>query len=370
MTTGWDVQRITRDALILALVLASVWMLWQLLPALAWAAVLAIATWPLRQWLVARGVGRNTAAALLTIVLAVAVILPLIRIGVEAARNGGAMVDWISGAFANGFPPAPGWMHKAPLVGEWMAGWWQAHLTGKGPSALLESLGLPSGVGDFLKDTGGMLSITRVVGTEVASRLTVLAFTLVTLFFLYRSGDRLIGEADSLTNMLVGPSGGDHGRNAIAAVRGAVNGLVLVGLAEGLLLGIAYWMADLKYVAVLGLVTAIFSVVPFGAPLVYGACALALYLQGSTTAAIALVVYGTVVIVVADQVVRPMLMGRVSCLPFLGALLGIVGGLETFGLLGLFLGPAMISVLYALWREGVAKAEAKQQAEQALASTG
>jgi predicted PurR-regulated permease PerM len=77
-----------------------------------------------------------------------------------------------------------------------------------------------------------------------------------------------------------------------------------------------------------------------------------------------------VVIVVADQVVRPMLMGRVSCLPFLGALLGIVGGLETFGLLGLFLGPAMISVLYALWREGVAKAEAKQQAEQALASTG
>lgn len=369
MPTTWDVRRIARGALIVAVVLASIWMLWHLLPALAWAVVLAIATWPLRQWLVHRGVGRNTAAVLLTVVLAIVVILPLVRIGIEAARNGGAMVDWMNGVFAHGFPAPPGWLHQMPLGGEWAAGWWQAKLTGKGPSALLESLGLPGGVSDFLKDSG-VLSITRVVGTEVAGRVTVLAFTLLTLFFLYRSGDRLIGEADSLTNMLVGPSGGDHGRNAIAAVRGSVNGLVLVGLAEGLLLGVAYWMADLKYAAVLGLVTAIFSIVPFGAPLVYCACALALYLEGSTTAAIVLVVFGTVVIVIADQVVRPLLMGRVSCLPFLGALLGLVGGLETFGLLGLFLGPAMMSVLYSMWREGVAQAEAKEQADQVLASTG
>jgi predicted PurR-regulated permease PerM len=198
----------------------------------------------------------------------------------------------------------------------------------------------------------------------------VLAFTLVTLFFLYRGGDRLIGEAALLTNTLVGPSGGDHGQNAIAAVRASVNGLVLVGLAEGVLLGLAYWAADLKYAAVLGLVTAIFSIVPLGAPLVYCACALVLYVQGSVAGAIALVVFGTVVIVIADNVVRPMLIGRTSSLPFLGVLLGVVGGLETFGLLGLFLGPAMISVLYAMWREGVEKAEAKEQEEQTLVSTG
>jgi predicted PurR-regulated permease PerM len=343
-------------------------MLWHLLPALAWAVVLAIATWPLRHWLVRHGVGKNTAAALLTIVLAVAVILPLVRIGVEAARNGSAMVTWMNGVFDHGFPTPPGWLHQVPLIGEWTVNWWQAHLTGKGPSALLESLGIPGGVSEVLKNTGGALSITTVLGTEVASRVTVLAFTLITLFFLYRGGDRLMGEAYSLTNMLVGPSGGDHGMNAIAAVRGAVNGLVLVGLAEGVLLGLAYAAAGLQYAAVLGLVTAIFSMLPFGAPLVYGACALVLYAQGSVAAAIALAVFGTVVVVVADNVVRPMLIGRTSCLPFLGVLLGVVGGLETFGLLGLFLGPAMISVLYAMWREGVEEAEAKERAEPAPAA--
>ena len=311
---------------------------------------------------------RDPAAALLTIVLAVAVILPLVRIGVEAARNGSAMVTWMNGVFDHGFPTPPGWLHQVPLVGEWAAGRWQANLTGKGPSALLASLGIPGGVGDLLKDPAGMLSITTVLGTEVASRVTVLAFTLITLFFLYRGGDRLMGEAYSLTNMLVGPSGGDHGMNAIAAVRGAVNGLVLVGLAEGVLLGLAYAAAGLEYAAVLGLVTAIFSMLPFGAPPVYGACALVLYVQGSVAAAIALAVFGTVVIVVADNVVRPMLIGRTSCLPFLGVLLGVVGGLETFGLLGLFLGPAMISVLYAMWREGVEEAEAKERAEPAPAA--
>lgn len=370
MTTGWDVRRIARAAMIVAVVLASVWMLWHLLPALAWAVVLAIATWPLRQWLVGHKVGRNAAAALLTVVLAVVVILPLVRIGIEAARNGSGMVAWMNGVFAHGFPTPPGWLHEVPFGGERAAGWWQANLTGKGPAALLESLGIAGGVSALLNDTGGVLSITRVLGTEVASRVTVLAFTLVTLFFLYRSGDRLIGEAELLANTLIGPSGGDHGQNAIAAVRGSVNGLVLVGLAEGVLLGLAYWMADLKYAAVLGLVTAIFSMVPLGAPLVYCACALVLYFQGSVGAAIALAVFGTVVIVVADNVVRPMLMGRVSCLPFLGALLGLVGGLETFGLLGLFLGPAMISVLYAIWREGVSEAEANAQEDETLAPTG
>jgi predicted PurR-regulated permease PerM len=135
-------------------------------------------------------------------------------------------------------------------------------------------------------------------------------------------------------------------------VRGTVNGLVLVGLAEGVILGIAYAATGLSHAALFGLITAMLATVPFGAALVFIACALYLLAISHTAAAIALIVIGMVVTFVADHFVRPLLIGSSTRLPFLWVLLGIFGGLESFGLVGLFLGPAIIAVLIAIWREG------------------
>ena len=99
------------------------------------------------------------------------------------------------------------------------------------------------------------------------------------------------------------------------------------------------------------------ATVPFGAPLVFVACALVLVVQFKTTAAIALLVFGSLVVFVADHFVRPILIGSSTRLPFLWVLLGIFGGLETFGLIGLFLGPAIMSVLIAMWREAAEDTE-------------
>jgi predicted PurR-regulated permease PerM len=138
-------------------------------------------------------------------------------------------------------------------------------------------------------------------------------------------------------------------------VRGTVNGLVLVGLVEGVLLGIAYLMAGLPHPVLLGLATAVLATVPFGAPLVFLGGSLALLVQGHTTAAIALVVFGSVLVFVADHFVRPVLIGNSTRLPFFWVLLSIFGGLESFGLIGLFLGPAIMSILMTMWREGAEK---------------
>ena len=93
-TSTWDTQRIARTALIVAVVALAVWMLWRFIPALAWAAVLAIATWPVRQWLARRGMGKTAIASVLTLILAVLLVLPLIRLGVQAARDSGAIMHW------------------------------------------------------------------------------------------------------------------------------------------------------------------------------------------------------------------------------------------------------------------------------------
>lgn len=351
MKPDWTTKQIAHTTLVVGVVALSVWMLWPLLPAIAWACVLAIATWPLRQWLAGRGLGKTTIASLLTFALAVVLVVPLIRIGIEAARDSTAMAAWVMGIYDKGFPEPPKLLHDLPLVGDRATAWWREHVTGKGPTSFFASLGIDITTVASHVNASGVFSMTRLVGTEVVGRLTTLVFSLVTLFFLYRDGQSLTHQAKAIAEPLFGASGGHLGKTAVDAVRGAVNGLVLVGLAEGVILGIAYWWFGLPYAAPLGFVTAVFSILPVGSPVVFIACALVLYIQNRVTAAIVLVVLGSVVVGVADQVLRPMLIGRSASLPFLGVLLGIVGGLETFGLVGLFLGPAIVAVLVTMWRE-------------------
>lgn len=341
MSTSWDSQRIARTALMIAVVLVSVFMLWRFLPALAWAGVLAIASWPLRDALARRGLGKTALATLLTVVLAVVLVLPLIKLGIEAADLSGAVLQWMRDVRQNGLA-APDWVSHLPYVGDRAAAWWQANLATPDAASRLVDRFQPTGIFNF----------TRALGVEVANRLTILVFTLLALFFLYRDGPRAIEQGHAIADRLFGPPGWQIGQYAVVAVRGTVNGLVLVGLLEGVLLGVAYMVAGLPHAALLGLATGVFAAIPFGAALIYVVCALVLLVRAQTTAAIALVVFGSLVGLAADHLVRPSLIGKSARLPFLWALLGIFGGLETFGLVGLFLGPAIMSVLIAMWRKG------------------
>jgi predicted PurR-regulated permease PerM len=137
----------------------------------------------------------------------------------------------------------------------------------------------------------------------------------------------------------------------VASVHGTVDGLVLVGLGEGVILGVAYWIAGVPHPTILGAVTAIAAMIPFAAPVAFGIAAILLLAQGAPGAAAAIFALGAVVVFVADHFVRPVLIGGATRLPFLWVLLGILGGVETWGLLGLFLGPALMAALIQLWRD-------------------
>src|SRR5690242_16407506 len=126
-STEWDLQRVARTALIIVVALAAVWTLWRFLPALAWACVLAIATWPLRHGLARRGMGRTSAALLLTFVLAVALVMPLIGIGFEGVRDSHAVAEWLRDVRENGLG-TPAWLTHVPIFGDSIASWWQTNL--------------------------------------------------------------------------------------------------------------------------------------------------------------------------------------------------------------------------------------------------
>jgi predicted PurR-regulated permease PerM len=322
-------------------VLIGLWLLHDFLPALAWAAVLSIALWPAYCRLMrVFPRGRIVVPLLLTLAVGIAVIAPLVLLGIAIAHESHVIVDLIAHARRSGID-VPSWVPQLPVIGNAVAEWWRANLTDPAMAEALFGRLNPRMVAESAREYGG----------EVIRRIVLLLFTLLTLFFLFRDGDRLTEQLRRLSDRVIGRRGEQIGGHMIAAVHGTVNGLVLVGLGEGIVLGIVYFAVDLPYAASIGAVTGVLAVIPFGAPVVYTLAALYMVGVGNTIAGVIIFAAGTIVVFVADHAIRPVLIGGATRLPFLWVLLGLLGGLETVGFIGLFLGPAIMAALIALWRE-------------------
>jgi predicted PurR-regulated permease PerM len=346
-------QRIARVVFALALVLLGVWILHRFLPALAWAGVLAIALWPPYQRLAQAlpGHGKGVLAPLLaTLLVGVVFTVPFVYVVIEGAHEVRVLVHLLGEAQRNGIP-VPDWIPQLPLVGQTVAEWWRTNLSD--PNAAQELLGR--------LNARSLATSARQYGAEIVHRLIIFAFTLLTLFFLFHDGTVFSRQLLRLSDRLLGPDGERIGRHMVQAVLATVNGLVLVGLGEGALMGIAYIVAGLPHPVSTAALTGVLAVIPFGAPVAFSAASLYLAGMGSTVAGVAVFCFGLVVVFVADHFIRPVIIGGAARLPFLWVLLGILGGLETFGILGLFLGPAVMAALISLWRDWTDAPEAGDQ---------
>jgi predicted PurR-regulated permease PerM len=334
-------QRAASAVLFASLVLLALWVVREFIPAVAWASVLAIVLWPASQaierhpWFK----GRTTAiATLLTVAIALLAVLPIALAVIQASSEAHELYLWFRAAQENGVP-VPDFVARLPVGSQQVADWWQANLA----QPLKGSSGMMSLHGDAL------VSFGRHFGARAAQASMTFAFTLVTLFFIFQAGPRLSGTLMRGARSAFGADGAHLLQRMAAAVRCTVTGLVIVGLGEGVLLGAAYLVTGVPHAALLGTVTAIAAMLPFCAPVVFALAALWLLVQGSVVAAIGLAVWGCVVVAVAEHFVRPVLIGSSTRLPFLLVLFGILGGAATFGLIGIFIGPALMTVLMVLW---------------------
>jgi predicted PurR-regulated permease PerM len=331
------------------LIIAALWIDRHLLPALVWAAILVIATGPLQDRVrqtQPRLAGATTVPALFTVALALLVLVPLAVGFAEGARERADILDWIASARANGVPVPP-WVRRFPVGADYVAGWWQANL------------GTPAAASQELSHLhAAALHQARLVGSNIIHRAVVFGLTLLAYFFLLRDQELIVAQLRTAGDRMLGPTGERLARQLVLSVRGTINGLVFVGLGEGLVMAVVYWFAGVPHPLLLGAVTAVAAMIPFGAVLVFAIAGLLLLAQGSAMAAGAVLIIGLVVVGIADHFVRPALIGGATRLPFLLVLFGILGGVETLGLLGLFVGPAIMAALAMLWRDHVGGANA------------
>jgi predicted PurR-regulated permease PerM len=329
-------QRLSRIAAGLGLLAVATWMLTTFLPALAWATVLTMATWPLFV-AVRRHSGPTQAAAAITALIAVAVLAPLVIAIIEGAQEIREIIRWYIEVRKGSFE-APEWIANLPVIGPSLADWLNAHLQ-------YERSPLSGADVQSLTEWG------RIIGGQAARRVTTLLFSLLIVFFMFRESDALLRQFHVVGTRLFGDPAQRLASVVTGAVRGTVDGLLLIGIAEAALLGIAYAVSGVPHAVLLGVLTGVLSAIPFASPLVFIGASAWLLVQSATIAAIGLLAFGAIVVFVADHFIRPVLIGGSIRLPFVWVLLGILGGVESFGLLGLFLGPALLAVLITLWRE-------------------
>lgn len=341
-------QRLARTLLALGFVGLGLWIAAPFLRALVWGAIVAIAVAPVYARAAARWPhhARGLLPAAITFGIALAVLVPLAAGVVEGAREAQQLTGWLKSARHDGIP-LPAWVARLPAGREGVTTWWQ------------ETLATPDEAATALdRLNAAALSHSRLFGADLLRRLVAFAFALLTLFFLLRDGETIAAQTRIAGHRLFGASGERVAEQVLLSVRGTINGLVLVGLGEGAVMTAAYVAVGVPHPLLIGGLTAVAAAIPMGAAVVIGVAGLLLAATGATVAAVALAVAGWTFVVVIDHTVRPALIGGTTKLPFVWVLVGILGGVEALGLIGLFVGPATMAVLHMLWREFVGEGAA------------
>lgn len=315
------------------------------LSSLLWAVILTFSTWGLHERLLFHLRGRATLAALvMTLGLVAVLVVPLMAVTLTLGDNLRNLTSAARHVLETGLPAAPLWLTRVPLVGNSLQEYWdgirEAHGTnGDDLLAWLETQAAP---------------ISRwLLARGLAFGQALLQLTLVVLvaFFLYRDGAAIAERLRAGMERLAGQRA--HALLDLAGhtVRGVVYGLLGTALAQALLAVIGFAIAGVPGPMVLGLLVFGLSIIPFGPPLVWLPASFWLLHEGQPGWAAFMFVWGLVLISSIDNVLRPYLISQGTTLPFVLVLLGVVGGLLGFGFVGIFLGPTLLAVGFAMVRE-------------------
>src|ERR1700724_1227939 len=339
-------RTVARVAIAILVVLLAAWVARDFLVALTWAAVIAIAVWPIYiRFAISVLGGRSPAlASLLFTLLAGLVLLVPIALAVhQIAQGSDAFARSLNQLQQSGIP-VPARLAGLPIAGEYLDLWWRTNLSN--PEVLVEWL---RGV-----NTANITAWTSTLGGAVLHRLVLFLFTLIALFLVLRDGGWLADRALATAGHLLGHPGERLVIKIADAIRATVSGTVAAAIMKGAVIGVAYLLTGVPHPLLFTVLTMALAMVPLGAWAALAAAGLILLVHGGTwwggggPAGV-----GAATLLIGENLIQPALIGGAARLPFLLVLIGIIGGMQSFGLLGLFLGPVIMAALLTIWREWI-----------------
>ncbi len=308
------------------------------LPALTWAAMIVISSWKLMLMIQARLRGsRGLAVAVMTLILTLVLILPLTIAFIAITENIGFATEQIKKLSADGISEPPVWVETIPVVGSGLAKRWHdaAHI-GRDEVLVRIKPFLGRAAHWFVGQVGGL-------GLIVVHFL----LTIIIAAILYARGEAAARGIISFARRL----GDDRGEQAVIlaaqAIKAVASGVVITALVQALLATIGMVIAGIPYALILGCIAFLLCVVQLGVwPILIGADIWLFYSDSTVTAWVFL--GWTVFVLGIDNVLRPFLIKRGADLPLLLIFAGVIGGLISFGIIGIFIGPVVLAVTYTL----------------------
>ena len=335
-------------------IVLSAWILHSFVQALLAACVTAIASWPLYRRFTARlpsAVGRSARAVMFTVVMTLFVLAPLIFAIGAMLVEAHALLLQIAAADQDGIA-APTWLQHLPLAGPWLADSWQLKLGHPGALALwAQHIG-----------PGAFLAHAQSLGQFMARHLLIIVFTILVLFFLYHEGESLARGLRRALRHWVGEQADAYVQLATGAVRASVNSMLVVALFDGLFTWAVYAAIGAPHAALWAAITGTLSLVPFLGYLAVIALVAEMAVAGAALPALLSFALGCFILLCGDKIVRPAVAHKGTRLPFVWVLMGCLGGFEVLGLVGLVIGPVLLTLTRELWEQRIrdlARAEPK-----------
>ncbi len=341
-----DLARTTLQLLALGVLIgSSFWIVRPFLLALTWATMIAVATWPLllraQAWLGGR---RSLAVASMTIALLLTLVVPL-SLGIEnIVENAGRIADWSKSLATLTLPQPPAWVEGLPVVGGKIAGRWQ-QLAAAGPEEVAARISpYARAFAPWLAGKVGSIGLLFVQ----------FLLTMIIAAILYANGETAARGANRFARRLAGPQGESAVHLAGQAIRGVALGVVVTAISQSIAAGIGLVVVSVPFASILIAVIFMLCIAQVGPALVLIPAVIWVY---STRGAL----WGTGFLLWAifcstfDNVLRPMLIKRGADLPLLLIFAGVIGGLIAFGVIGLFIGPVVLAVVYTLLADWISQ---------------
>ena len=355
MNSGQLIEKIAAVFALVVLIGGSLLVLAPFTTALLWGAILAFSSW-YPYTVLARWLGnRRSLAALICVVLATVIVLgPFVYAGASFSAHIDELTGLVDRYMDQGIPQLPDWLSGLPYVGSYLQKSWE--------SVIHADSDMVANLRKLIAPVGHAL---LGAGLSIGAGLGQLALSIILAFFFYTGGEYAVAWLRAGMRRIAGERADHLLALAGSTVKGVVYGVLGTAFIQAVLQGIGLWIAGVPAAAILGFVTFFLSVIPVGPPLIWLPAALWLYHAGDTGWAIFLVVWGVGVVGMADNVVKPLLISKGTGMPLIWIMMGVLGGALAFGFLGVFIGPTLLAVAYALLRDWTigSQVEAAQRAQ-------
>ncbi|PYD75844.1 AI-2E family transporter [Novacetimonas pomaceti] len=335
------VERIMMGLMLGGIAFGCVLVLYPFMSALLWAAILTFSTWPIYVRL-RRHTNPLIAALGMTVMSALVLVVPLTLVVSSSVVDLPQTLPYAINSITTliHLPSLPAWLQHVPHIGPQLNETWEKWRVDVG------------NIDQMIRPYSGRIVQSVLSGAmQLASGLAHLGMALFIAFFFWLGGEALGDTFVSVIRRIAGIYAdrilGIIGRT----IRGTVYGIIGTALLQGVLTGVGFAIAGISNPVLWGGITAFISVLPIGAPLIWIPAAVFLFIGHHPGWGVFLLLYGTIIVSGADHIMRPMFIARGAQLPYLLTVLGVLGGIWTFGGLGIFLGPVLIGVGYTLTAE-------------------